>query len=55
MDYNYLFTDKSVTIFRRSDGSLAFKYVLREELYHVVFIPEELELDRCLIIKTNMG
>jgi hypothetical protein len=29
MDYNYLFTDKGATIFRRSDASFAFKGVLR--------------------------
>jgi hypothetical protein len=28
MVYNYLFTDKGVTIFRKSDGSFAFKDVL---------------------------
>jgi hypothetical protein len=53
--YNYLFTDKGMTVFRRSDGSLAFKGVLRGKLYLVDFIPEEVELDRHLISKTNMG
>jgi transposase InsO family protein len=55
MGYNYLFTDKGMTVFRRSDGSFAFKGVLRGKLYLVDFIPEEVELDRCLIAKTNMG
>jgi transposase InsO family protein len=55
MGYNYLFIDKCVTIFRRSDGSFAFKSVLRGKLYLMDFIPEEVELDRCLIAKTNMG
>jgi hypothetical protein len=55
MGYNCLFTDKGVTIFRRSDSSFAFKAVLREKLYLVNFIPEDVELDRCLIAKTNMG
>jgi hypothetical protein len=50
-----LFTDKGVTIFRRSDGSFAFKCVLREKFYLVDFIPDEVELYRCLITKTNMG
>jgi hypothetical protein len=50
-----LFTDKGVTVFRRSDGSFAFKCVLRSKLYLMSFIPEEVELDRCLITKTNMG
>jgi hypothetical protein len=49
--YNCLFTDKGVTVFRRSDGSIAFKGVLRGKLYLVDFIPEEVELDRCLITK----
>jgi hypothetical protein len=53
--YNCLFTDKGVTIFRRSDGFFAFKGVLRGKLYLVDFIPEQVELDRCLIAKTNMG
>jgi hypothetical protein len=44
-----------VTVFRRSDGSFAFKGVLRGKLYLVDFIPEEVELDRCLIAKTNMS
>jgi hypothetical protein len=55
MGYNCLFTDKGVTIFRRSDGSFGFESVLRGKLYLVDFIPEEVELDRCLIVKTNMG
>jgi hypothetical protein len=53
-DYNCLFTDKGVTVFRRSDDFFAFKDVLRGKLYLVHFIPEEVELDRCLIAKTNM-
>jgi hypothetical protein len=54
MAYNCLFTDKDVTVFRRSDGSFAFKGVLRGKLYLVDFILEEVELDRWLIAKTNM-
>jgi hypothetical protein len=46
---------KGVTIFRRSDGSFAFNGVLRGKLYLMDFIPEEVELDRCLISKTNMS
>jgi hypothetical protein len=53
--YNCLFTNKGVTIFRRSDGSYAFSGILRGKLYLVDFIPEEIELDKCLIAKTNMG
>jgi hypothetical protein len=54
MSYNYLFTDKGVTVFRRSDGSFAFKGVLRGKIYLMDFIPNEVELDICLITKTNM-
>jgi hypothetical protein len=50
MGYNCLFIDKGVTVFRRSDGSFAFKDVLRGKLYLVDFVPEEVELDRCLIV-----
>jgi transposase InsO family protein len=55
MGYNCLFTNKSVTIFRRSDGSFAFKGVLRGKLYLVGFIHEKVELDKCLIAKRNMS
>jgi hypothetical protein len=55
MGYNYLFTNKSVTVFRRSDGSFGFKGVLRGKVYLVDFIPGEVELDKCLIAKRNMG
>jgi hypothetical protein len=54
MGYNCLFTNKCVTVFKRSDGSFAFEGVLRGKLYLVDFICEEVELDRCLIAKTNM-
>jgi hypothetical protein len=53
--YNCLFTNKSVTVFRRSDCSYAFGGILKGKLYLVDFNPEELELDKCLIAKTNMG
>jgi hypothetical protein len=33
--YNYLFTDVGVTVFRRSDDSIAFKGVLDGQLYLV--------------------
>jgi hypothetical protein len=55
MHYNYLFTNRGVTIFRRSDGSFAFKDVLRGKLYLVDFVPEEMELDKCIIAKRNMS
>jgi hypothetical protein len=53
MGYNYLFTDIGVTVFRRSDDSVAFKGVLKGHLYLVDFDRDE--LDTCLIAKTNMG
>jgi hypothetical protein len=55
MGYNCLFTNKGVIVFRRSDGSFAFKGVLRGKLYLMDFVPEEVELDKCLIAKRNMG
>jgi hypothetical protein len=55
MGYNFLCTNKGVTVFRRSGGSFAFKGVLRGKLYLVDFIPEEVELDIYIIAKTNMG
>jgi hypothetical protein len=44
-----------VSVFRRSDGSLAFKGVLDDKLYLVDFAKEEVDLDACLIAKTSMG
>jgi hypothetical protein len=44
-----------VTVFRRSDGSFVFKGVLKGKLYLVDFVPEEVELDKCLIAKRNMS
>jgi hypothetical protein len=48
MGYNCLFTNVDVSVFIRSDGSLAFKGVLDSKLYLV-------DLDACLIAKTSMG
>ena len=53
MGYNCLFTDVGVTVFRRSDDSIAFKGVLEDQLYLVDF--NRAKLDTCLIAKTNMG
>jgi hypothetical protein len=55
MGYNCLFTNVDVSVFRRSDGSLAFKGVLDGKLYLVDFSKENTDLDACLIAKTNMG
>jgi hypothetical protein len=55
MGYNCLFTDVGVTVFRRSDDSVAFKGGLDGQLYLVNFNDNNAELDTCLIAKTNMG
>jgi hypothetical protein len=55
MGYNCLFTNIDVSIFRRSDGSLAFKGVLDGKLYLIDFTKENADLDACLIAKTNLG
>jgi hypothetical protein len=55
MGYNCLFTDIGVTVFRRSDDSIAFKGVLKGQLYLVDFNKNTTELNTCLIAKTNMG
>jgi hypothetical protein len=55
MGYNYFFTDVDVTVFRRNDDSLVFKGVLDGQLYLVDFTDNNVELDTCLIAKTNMG
>jgi hypothetical protein len=55
MGYNCLFTNIDVIVFRRSDGSLAFKYVLDDKLYLFDVIKENADLDACLIAKTDMG
>jgi hypothetical protein len=55
MGYNCLFMDLGVTVFRRSDDSVAFKGVLEGQLYLVDFNENTAELNTCLIAKTNMG
>jgi transposase InsO family protein len=55
MVYNCLFTNIDVFVFRRSDGSLAFKGVLDDKLYLIDFTKENVDLDACLIAKTNLG
>jgi hypothetical protein len=55
MGYNFLFTNIDVYVFRRSDGSLAFKGVLDGKLYLVDFSKENANLDACLMVNTNMG
>jgi hypothetical protein len=55
MGYNCLFTNVGVIVFNRSDYLVAFKGLLKGQLYLVDFINENVELDTCLIAKTNMG
>jgi hypothetical protein len=55
MGYNCLFTNIDVSVFRRSDCSLAFMGVLDDKLYLVDFSKENVDLDACLIAKTNMA
>jgi hypothetical protein len=47
MGYNCIFTDVGVTVFRRSDDSIAFKGVLDGQLYLVDFNDIKAELDTC--------
>jgi hypothetical protein len=53
--YNCLFTNVNVTIFIRSDGSLAFKGILDDKLYLVDFTKYNVNLDAYLLAKTDMG
>jgi hypothetical protein len=55
MDYNCLFTNKGVTVFKRCDSSYIFSDILKGKLYLMDSNPKELELDKCLIAKINMG
>jgi hypothetical protein len=45
MGYNCLFIDVGVTVFRRTDDSVAFKEVLDGQLYLVDFNDNKVELD----------
>jgi hypothetical protein len=55
MGYHCLFINVDVTIFRISDSSLAFKGVSDDNLYLVDFTKENVDLDACLLAKTNMS
>jgi hypothetical protein len=55
MGYNCLVTDIGVTVFRRSDDSIAFKGVLEGQLYLFDFNENKAKLNTCLIAKTNIG
>jgi hypothetical protein len=50
-----LFTNVDVTVFRWSDGSLAFKGVSDGKIYLVDFTKENADLDACLPAKTDIG
>jgi hypothetical protein len=52
--YNCSFTNVDVTVFRRSDGSLAFKGASAVKLYFIDFTKENVNIDVCLLAKTNM-
>jgi hypothetical protein len=51
MGYNCLFTNVDVSVFRWSDGSLAFKGILDGKLYLVDFSNENVDLDACLSLR----
>jgi hypothetical protein len=55
MGYNCLFTDIGITVFRKSDDSIAFKVVSEGQIYLVNFNNNQDRLNTCLIAKTNMG
>jgi hypothetical protein len=55
MGYNCLFTNVDVSVFRWSDGSLAFKGVSDGKIYLVDFTKENADLDACLPAKTDIG
>jgi hypothetical protein len=55
MGYNCLFANVDVIVFRISDDSLAFKGVSDGKLYLVHFTKDNVDLDACLLAKTNMG
>jgi hypothetical protein len=55
LGFNCLFTNEGVTVIRRSDGSVAFKGVLKGKLYLVDFSQEKAQLDTCLVAKSSLG
>jgi hypothetical protein len=46
-----MFTNEDVTVFRRSDNSLAFKGVRKGKFFLVDFSQEKAQLDTCLMAK----
>jgi hypothetical protein len=55
MRYNCVFITVDVTVFRISDGSLAFKGVSDGKHYLVDFTRDNDDLDACLLAQTNMS
>jgi hypothetical protein len=55
MGYNCIFNDEGVIVYRRSDGSIVFKGVLKGKLYVVDFTKDKAQLNTCLITKSNKG
>jgi hypothetical protein len=55
MGYNCLLTNEGVTVFRRSDDSVAFKGVLKGTIYLLDFSSKKAQLDACLLAKSHMG
>ena len=55
MDYNCLFTDKGVEVFRRDDSSIVFIGRLKNKLYLVDFNKSKVNLETCLVAKSSMG
>jgi hypothetical protein len=55
MGYNYLFTDKSVEVFRREDSSIVFMSQLKNKLYLVDFSKSKTKIETCLVAKSSMG
>jgi hypothetical protein len=51
MGYNCLFTNVDVIVFRRSDGSLAFKGVSDNKLYLVDFTKKNVDLNVCFLLR----
>jgi hypothetical protein len=55
IDYNCLFTDKGVKVFRRKDSSIVFVGRLKNKLYLVDFNKNKAKLETYLVAKSSMG
>jgi hypothetical protein len=55
MGYNCLFTNESVTVLRKEDSSIAFTGHLKGKIYLVDFSKEKIELNTCLVAKSDLG